>query len=386
MVQKIKDGVYSVGAVDWNVRSFHGYTTPKGATYNAYLIIDEKIALIDTCKRAFAGELIKNISELIPPEKVDYIICNHAEPDHSGALPEVKRACKNAQIIAAAVSGAKDLRLHYGDMPISEVKSGETLSLGKRELKFVTTPMVHWPDNMVTYDEYDKILFSNDAFGEHYAFSDIFDYNNDINEVLKEAKKYYANIVLPYSAQAKKALTAAEELNFDTICPSHGVVWQKYLGEIAARYKSWTSCEKENTAVIAYETMWHSSELMAGAIARAFQRKGVKVKLYNLDCNHPSDIMTELMSASYLAVGSPTLNNNLMPLAAGFLTYVRGLAPANLKGFAFGSYGWSGQSIGQVEDMLKAAKVEIIHPPVKVQFVPDEKALAEIEESVFGVL
>ena len=386
MVQKIRDEIYSVGAVDWDVRNFHGYTTDKGATYNSYLILDEKVTLIDTCKAAFADELIGNIGQIISPEKVDYIICNHAEPDHSGALLKVIKACPNAEIIASFPAGAKDLRMHYGDIAIREMKSGESLSIGKRELKFVTTPMVHWPDNMVTYDEYDKILFSNDAFGQHYAYSSVFDTDNDLNVILKEAQKYYANIVMPYARQTKKAMEALKGLEIEMICPSHGVLWTEHIGDILRAYEKWTGEEREELAVIAYDTMWHSGEKIARAIGDAFAEKGIKAELYNLSVNHYSDILTKLVAAKYLVVGSPTLNNNMMPTVAGFLTYVKGLAPTPLKGFAFGSYGWSGQSIGLVEEQLKECKVEIIHPPVKVQFAPTEQMLQTIKESVKAAL
>ena len=313
---KIAEGVYWVGAIDWNLRNFHGYETEKGSTYNAYLILDEKITLIDAVKGGFEAEMLARISSVIDPAKIDVIISNHAEPDHSGGIPAVLERAKNAKVYCAAGAGVKDLTAYYGDLGYIGVKAGETLSLGKRTLTFVPTPMVHWPDNMVSFMTPGNILFSNDAFGQHYASDERLDTECDLPEAYIQARKYYANIVQPYGMQTGKALAALEGLKIDTICPSHGIIWTKHIPDILALYKSWVNNEYDDTAAIVYDTMWHSTEAMAHAIESAFLACGLKPRLYNLHFCHNSDIIADAMTAKYIAVGSPTLNNNMMKCEA----------------------------------------------------------------------
>lgn len=217
---RISENVYWVGAIDWNVRNFHGYETEKGTTYNAYLILDEKITLVDTVKDCLQEEMLERIRSVIEPDKIDVIISNHAEPDHSGALPFILRHAPRAKVYAVSPAGEKDLGGYYGDLPVVGVKTGDKLSVGKHEFAFVSTPMVHWPDNMVCHMTPENILFSNDAFGQHYASSTRFDTDSDLPEVLKQAKKYYANIVQPYGLQTKKALEAVSSLQISMICPA----------------------------------------------------------------------------------------------------------------------------------------------------------------------
>jgi flavorubredoxin len=377
---EIREGIYCVGVVDWNVRSFHGYTTDKGATYNAYLIIDEKIALIDTVKAHFADELLENIRQYVDPGKIDYIISNHVEMDHSGSLPAVAAACPNATIVTSDPQGMKGLSLHYGDLPLKSVKSGETLSLGKRTLTFVQTPMIHWPDNMITYCGEEKILFSNDSFGQHYSSSTRFDDESPEYEIFLEAKKYYANIVMPFDLPVKKALETVEALDIDIIAPSHGVVWRSHIAEIMDCYARWSANETEPMALIVYDSMWGSTEMLARSLLRGVSKKGLPAKLLDLKVNHISDIMTDLLTAKYILVGSPTLNNNMLPTVSAFLTYMKGLAPKGRCGLAFGSYGWSGQSVGQVEDALRDCKVDIIAEKIRVPYIPSKDVLREIEK------
>ena len=379
---KISEGVYWVGAVDWNLRNFHGYETEKGSTYNAYLILDEKITLIDTVKAGFEGEMLARIASVVDPEKIDVIISNHAEPDHSGALPYIKSIAKNAAVYTAAGAGVKDLSAYYGDLGYTGVKAGETLSIGKRTLTFVPTPMVHWPDNMVTYMLPEKILFSNDAFGQHYASDERTDTECDLPEAYIQARKYYANIVQPYGMQTGKALAALEGLEISAICPSHGIVWTKHIPDILALYKSWVANEYDDTAAIVYDTMWHSTEAMAHAIENAFLACGYKPRLYNLHYCHNSDIIADAMTAKYIAVGSPTLNNNMMPSVASFLTYFKGLNGNKKKYIAFGSYGWGGQSPDQVFEALKSPKCEALLPAVKQAYKPSREELDKLAADV----
>ena len=383
---KIGEGIYWVGAIDWNLRNFHGYETEKGSTYNAYLIIDEKITLIDTVKEGFENEMLSRIRSVIDPAKIDIIISNHAEPDHSGAIPFMKNIAKNAQIYAAFGAGVKDLTAYYGDLGYIGVKAGETLSIGKRTFTFVPTPMVHWPDNMVSFMAPENILFSNDAFGQHYASYERLDTECDLPEAYIQARKYYANIVQPYGMQTGKALNALAGLEISAICPSHGIIWTKHIPEIMALYKSWVANEFDDTAIVVYDTMWHSTEAMAHAIESAFLACGMKPRLYNLHYCHNSDIIADAMTAKYIAVGSPTLNNNMMPSVASFLTYFKGLTGNKKKFIAFGSYGWGGQSPDQVYEMLAASKCEALLPAIKIAYKPSKEQLDKISADVANAI
>ena len=356
---KIKEGVYWVGGIDWDLRSFHGYLTQRGSTYNAFLVIDEKITLIDTVKYYLVDEMLERISDIVDPSKIDYLVSNHVEMDHSGGIPEIRKVAPKATIITSA-NGEKGLRAHYGkDLPLKIVQSGESLSLGKRNLTFVHTPMVHWPDNMVTYCPEEKILFSNDAFGQHIASSERFDDEYPIETTLDEARKYYANIVLPFGQQVIKALDGVKDLKIEVIAPSHGIIWRKNIAKILELYKRWSSNESDNRAVVVYDSMWNSTTKIAHAIKSGFENKGIPVEMFDLKFSHISDVMTRIMESKYICVGSPTLNNNMLPTVAGFLTYLKGLAPKNRIGLAFGSYGWGGQSVGQIEEVLASLKFEM---------------------------
>ncbi|MGF7185608.1 flavorubredoxin [Desulfitispora alkaliphila] len=374
---KINDGIYWVGAIDWDVRNFHGYITQRGATYNAYLIIDEKITLIDTVKPQFFDEMIKRISHIVDPAKIDYIISNHVEMDHSGSLPQLMEFASNATVIASP-KGKEGLQSHYnGAWKFEVMKSGDILNLGKRSIEFLLTPMLHWPDNMIGYLKPEKILFSNDAFGQHLASSERFDHELPIAIVLEETKKYYGNIILPFGNQVTKAIEAAEALDIEVIAPSHGVIWKKHISDILSIYKKWCKNNTESKAVIVYDTMWNSTEKIAYAIQSAFEAKGISTKMRNLKTNHISDIMTDITDAKFICVGSPTLNNNMLPTVAGLLTYLKGLVPKNRIGMAFGSYGWSGQSIDQVEDALKSCRFDLMEK-IKTQYIPDQASIEEI--------
>ncbi|HKL80300.1 MAG TPA: FprA family A-type flavoprotein [Mobilitalea sp.] len=380
---ELKPGIYYVGVVDWNSRSFHGYSIHHGATYNAYLIIDEKIALIDTVKAPFANELIERISEIIDPADIDYVISNHVEMDHSGSIPAVMKVATKATIITSSPSGRKGLIAHYGDpYPYQEVKAGDTLSLGKRTLSFVGTPMLHWPDNMVTYCPEEKLLFSNDAFGQHYTSNKHFDDEVSLTTVMKEVRSYYANILMPFGPQAKKALSIVEGLDIEMIAPSHGIIWRSHIKDVLEAYHFYADAATEDTALVIYDTMWHSTETMALRIVEGFAKKGINARLLDLGLNQLSDIMSELLTARYIAVGGPTLDNGITPNMGAFLTYLKGLSPKGKKGFAFGSYGWSGQSTGIINQALQDVGIELIMDPVKINYIPSKEQLAELEEKV----
>lgn len=381
--KEIKPGIYSVGVVDWNLRNFHGYPIHRGTTYNAYLIIDEKITLIDTVKAEFAEELLDRISAIVDPEKIDYVISNHVEMDHSGSIPTIMKAAKNAVLVTSAPNGLKGLKAHYGDQfNFHEVKAGDTLSLGKRTLSFVATPMLHWPDNMVTYCPEEKILFSNDAFGQHHVSNKLFDDQIDLPAAFYDLQHYYANILMPFGSQAGKAVSIVEGLELEIIAPSHGIIWRSHIREVLAKYKEFAEGNLQDTALVIYDTMWHSTEKMARRITEGFDRRGIKVILMDLKANSLSDIMAEMLVSRYIAIGSPTLDNNITPETASLLSYMKCLSPKGKKGFAFGSYGWSGQSTGIVNQALTDLGVEIILDPIRMNYIPSREQLDEIENLV----
>lgn len=382
---EMKKGIYWVGAVDWSMRSFHGYSTRRGSSYNAYLILDEKITLIDTVKAPFVAELLERVSSIVDPKKIDYIISNHVEPDHSGSLPIMAKCCPNAKIVTSAPNGLKGLTGRYGELNYQAVKTGETLSLGKRTLSFVATPMLHWPDSMVTYCPEEKILFSNDAFGQHLAANRRFDDENDLHIIMEEAKKYYANILMLYGKQAQTALAALGSLPIEMILTGHGVSWRAHIPEILDAYKKWSSGELEEKAVVVFDSMWGSTERLAKAITDAFTAKGVPVAYFDLRADHISDVITEVLTSKYLAVGSPTINNQMMPPVAAFLCYLKGFVPKGRKAFAFGSFGWGGQSVGLVEDELKAAGCEICLEKIRVKDVPTQDDLAALRDKILAL-
>ena len=370
---QIADGIYDVGVLDWNIRDFHGYSTDKGTTYNAFLVVDEKIALIDTVKAPFADQLIDNISQIIDPKKIDVVISNHTEMDHSGALPRIMHRVGEDKPLYCSKMGARNLAGHFtNSWNYHPVKDGEELSLGKRTLAFIETRMIHWPDSMFTYLKEDHILFSSDGFGQHYAAFEKFD---DLAgpELMIQAKKYYANILLLYAPRILKLIEKVVDsgIRIDTICPDHGIIWRKDPGKIIEAYLKWSRQEVEKKAVVIYDTMWKSTETMANAIAEGIAGTGVAVKPIHIRSSHRSDIMTEVLDAAAVVVGSPTLNNQMFPTVADVLTYMKGLKPMNKIGGAFGSYGWSGESVKLVAAELEAMKFRMIDAGPRLQYVPD---------------
>lgn len=379
---KISDHVYWVGAIDWTIRDFHGYTTPHGSTYNAYLIMADEITLIDTVKAPFKDEMLARIKSVVDPGQINYIISNHSEMDHSGCLMEVIDLIK-PQKVFASVMGVKTLKeLFHDQREIIPVKDGESLSLGNMELTFMETRMIHWPDSMFSYLACDQVLFSQDAFGMHLASLERFADEISAATLEYEAATYYANIVLPYSPVVLKALekVTATGWKINIIAPDHGPVWRKDLETIIELYQKWALQKPTAKAVVVYATMWHSTEKMAGVISEALAEGGIKVKLMSMNETHRSEVVYEVLNAGALIVGSPTLNNNILPQMADVMTYLKGLKPANLIGAAFGSYGWSGESVRHLEEMLKEMKVEIAAGAVAAKHVPDDAVLVKCRE------
>jgi flavorubredoxin len=389
-VFKVVPDIWSVGAVDWDVRSFHGpsYSTYRGTTYNAYAIVDHKTALVDTVHRPFAQELIQNLKQVEGLANIDYVIVNHIEPDHSGSLPEIMKLYPQATIVCTA-KAQEGLRRYYdGDSWNWQiVKTGDSLELGHHTLQFIETPMMHWPDNMVTYIPQKQILLSNDAFGQHFAWSHPFDDQNSLEEIMVEATKYYANILTPFSKIVAKKLSEILAMNLDIkiIAPGHGIIWRSHPEKIIEAYRRWANAEADPKALIVYDTMWGSTEKMARAILEGIARAGVPAILYKASASDSNDIMAQLLESKAIVVGSSTINNDMLVPVAAFLDEVKGLKPLNKLGAAFGSHGWRGGAVESIEKQLTEGKVQLAMDSLKVQWAPDEDFLEECRDWGFAL-
>ena len=374
---EISKGIYWLGVIDWNIRDFHGYSTYQGSTYNSFLIMDEKIALIDTVKKEFADELIASISQIVDPKKIDYVISNHTEMDHTGALPRVMHRIGEDKPLYCSKMGHKNISRHFSQKwNYQPVENGGELSLGKRTLTFLETRMVHWPDSMFTYVNEDKVLFSSDGFGQHYAGVERFD--DEVGEaIMPHAKKYFANILLLYAPLILKLVDKVKEMGLaiDMICPDHGIIWRKDPEKIINSYVEWSLQKPKRKAVVIFDTMWHSTETMAETIVASLAEEGVEARPMHLRTCHRSDIITEVVDAGAIVMGSPTLNNGLFPTVSDFLTYMKGLKPLNKVAAAFGSYGWSGEAVKLINSEFEQMKFDVIDPGVRINYVPDDKGI-----------
>ena len=376
------NGIYEnidwVGFVDWTVRDFHGYSTDRGSTYNAYLVRDVKTALIDTVKKDYSAQLLSNVSALTGLDKVDYIVCNHAEPDHSGSLPAVLQACPNAEVVCnQKCRDALSRHFDTAGWKWKIISEGDSLSLGKRTLNFIDTPMMHWPESMFTFVPEEKLLFSMDAFGQHYASAYRFDDEEPFDVIMAEAKTYYANIVMLYGKQVAKAIKKVAGLGVKIIAPSHGVIWRNNPGAIVSAYQEWMAGKLKPKVLVVYDTMWKSTEQMAIAIMEGAVADGVEVKMVNVRASNLTVLATEMLDTAAAAFGSPTLNTTLMPQMAAALTYLKGLKPACKAAFAFGSYGWAKGGPKDVENYLREMKFEILREPLECQYVPMGEIIEE---------
>ena len=379
---ELKKGIYWVGAVDWNIRDFHGYSTPTGTTYNAYLIVDEKTVLVDTVKVPFYLEMMGRISEIIDPSKIDIVISNHVEMDHSGSLTQVVERIGNP-IVVTSERGKKGLEKHYRkSFNFKIVKTGETLPIGKRNLAFVEAPMLHWPDSMFTYIPEDRVLLPNDAFGQHFASTQRFEDEVNGDLVMRHAAKYYANILWPFAPLILKKVDEVVKMGIpiDMIGPSHGLIWRRNPGRIIQAYVDWSQGKTEKKALIVYDTMWGSTEVMAKAILKGLIEERVQARLLSLRTNNRSDIIEEMLEAKGILLGSPTLNNGMFPTMGDFLTYLKGLRPKGKVFGLFGSHGWGGGAIKEMRRHLETEKFEIWEKELSVQFIPDQEELEKAIE------
>ncbi len=379
MVEKLTDGVYWVGVVDWSIRHFHGYelSVQRGTTYNAYLVVDEKIALIDTVWGPHRDKLIENIRQVADPSKIDVVVVNHSEPDHSGALPLVMHWAPKAEVVVSK-RGMESVPGHYHERwNFRAVGTGDRISLGRRELVFVEAPMLHWPDSMFTYLAGADILMPNDAFGQHYATGFRFNDQADQNELYYEAMKYYANILAPFSDRVAKKISELLDMKLPVkmIAPSHGVIWRTEPMQIVEKYRGWAAQTPEKRAVIIYDTMWEATRMMAEAVGDGLAAGGVPHKIFRMALSDRNDVLTEIFRAKAVVVGSPVINGGLLPSVSPILEDIEGLKFKNKIGAAFGSYGWSGECVKLIEERLTKCKIPIVAPGVRAKWQPKAEDL-----------
>jgi flavorubredoxin len=376
---ELAKNIHWVGAVDWNIRSFHGFTysTHRGTTYNSYLIVDDKIALVDTVFGPFMNEMLDRIAEVANPAKIDYVIANHVETDHSGAISEIMKIAPNAKVIGTARC-KEGLQKHYfGNWNFQVVKTGDEISLGSRTLKFIEAPMLHWPDSMFTYVVEDSLLLPNDAFGQHLATSRRFNDEVDQAILMEEAAKYYANILWPLSAMVTRKIEELSKtgLPIRMIAPSHGVIWRNNPSQIVESYLKWARGDARKRVLVVYDTMWGSTEKMAKMIVKGISSENVETSLFRLPYSDRGDIFKELLDAKCLVIGSSTINNNILPTMSPFLDELVGLRPVNKIAAAFGSFGWGGGAVKTIEDSIVKAGMKNLVPSLAVKWAPDELEL-----------
>lgn len=382
----INQRVTWVGKIDWELRWFHGheYSVHKGSSYNAYLIRDNKTVLIDTVWQPYAREFVANLKKIIDLKDIDYIVANHAEVDHSGALPELMQEIPDTPIYCSA-NGVKSLKGHYHqDWNFVPVKTGDRLDIGDNKLAFVEAPLLHWPDSMFTYLAGDNILFSNDAFGQHYASEYMYNDLVDQSELFQEALKYYANILNPFSVLVKRKIdeVLAMDVPVNMICPSHGIIWRQDPLQIVNKYLQWSQAYQEDQITIIYDTMWNGTRRMAEAIAAGVRQAdgNTNVKLYNAAKTDKNDVLSQIFKSKAIVVGSPTVNRSILASMVALMDMAKGLAFKNKKAAAFGTYGWSGESVQLLTARLKDAGFQVVNDGIREAWNPDSDGLARCQQ------
>ena len=384
MIVELAKGVYWVGVTDWGLRHFHGYelSTHRGSSYNAYLILDDKNVLVDTVWGPFQEQLTQNIREVIDPARIDIVVANHSEMDHSGALPAVMRHASNATVVVSR-RGRESVEGHFHQpWNFKAVQTGDRISIGNSELVFIEAPMLHWPDSMFTYLTGKNILMPNDAFGQHYATA--FRFNDEVNqeELYEEAIKYYANILTPFSSMVLKKIdeVLALKLPVAMIAPSHGIIWRKDPLQIVKKYQQWAAQVPEKSAVIVYDSMWEGTRRMAEAIGEGMADEGIPYKAYYMPVSDRNDVVTEIFKARAIVIGSPTFNSGLLPTIMPILEDIKGLKFQNKIGAAFGCYGWSGESVKIIEEHLSRCQIPVVAEGVRAKWQPRPDDLVKCRE------
>lgn len=386
---KVCENVYWVGVHDFNVRNFHGSLFPidEGSSYNAYLVIDDEITLFDTVEDEFYDQMMQRIKSVIGDKKIDNLIVQHTEPDHSGGFLKFMEAYPNAKVYASASGATNMMKQYFKQYDFIKVKTNDTINTGKYDFVFVEMPMIHWPDNMLTYMVQEKVVFSNDAFGQHVVSYQIFDEQHELALLLDKAKDYYANIVMPYNLQVTNKLKQilAMNLEIDYIAPAHGIIWHKYIPQIIEAYQSFSSNATKNKAVIVYDSVWNHTDEMAHALAEGFGQGGMEVKLYKVSKTSPAIILKELLDAEVVMVGSGNYNNFMAPSVAAFLEKLASCKVKNKKGLAFGAYGWANVVAKQINERLKTAGIALLEEqPLSQNYTPSENDLENLYQFAYN--
>lgn len=394
MKKLVKNNVNWVGYMDWELERFHGdeYSILNGSSQNAYLIQEEKTVLVDTVWTPHRDDFVNNLKEEIDLHEIDYIVMNHGEADHSGSLAALLKEIPGTPVYCTAAA-VQSLEGQYGkqDWNFHTVKTGDTLDIGNgKQLIFVEMKMLHWPDSMATYMTGDNILFSMDAFGQHFAVEEMFNDCADQAKLYKEAMKYFANILSPFAPLVTKKLKEISKLNLpiDIIAPAHGVVWRDHPEQIVEKYAEWANAYQENQITVAYDTMWEGTAKLAHAIADEIhvQSPDTVVKVYNISKTDKNELMTEVFKSKAIAVGSPTCVNDVLTSVAGWLSFLKTLKFRGKKAAAFGCYGWSGESVKILKEKLGAAGFKVVDPEVKSCWNPDEDDFAKVPALVSALL
>ncbi len=394
MIRNIKNNVDWVGKIDWELREFHGsdYSVNRGSSQNAYLIREEKTVLVDSVWLPHAAEFIQNLKQVINLEQIDAIVVNHGEVDHSGGLPLLMKEIPGTPIYCTA-NAVKSLvgQFHHPEWNFKVVKTGDTLDLGNgKQLIFVEMRMLHWPDSMAAYMTGDNILFSNDAFGQHYALEELFNDKADPCLLWEEAMKYYANILNPFSPLVKKKIEEVVALNLpiDIIATSHGVIWRDNPLQIVEKYAQWAEAYQEDQITVVYDTMWDSTKMIAHELASYLNQHApnTRVKVFNISQSDKNDLMTEVFRSKAIAVGSPTVGNNILSSVGGWLLFLKELKFKNKKAAVFGSYGWSGEGNRELRRLLEEAGFAVVEPEVRVNWKPQADDLAGAEAVALALL
>ncbi|NLW21011.1 MAG: MBL fold metallo-hydrolase [Clostridiales bacterium] len=394
MRKQIKNNVSWVGKIDWGLTSFHGddYSINSGSSQNAYLIEEEKVVLIDTVWSPHSNEFVENLKKEIDLNKIDYIIANHGEVDHSGSLPELMKLIPDTPIYCTA-NGVKSLvgQFHHPEWNFKVVKTGDTLDIGNgKQLVFVEMRMLHWPDSMAVYMTGDNILFSNDAFGQHFAVEELFNDKADQCTLWDEAIKYYANILNPFSPLVKKKIEDVLALNLpiDIIATSHGAIWRDNPAQIVEAYYKWSQAYQEDQVTVVFDSMWEGTEKLANEISRqvSLLSPDTRVKLYNVAKTDKNDIMTQVFKSKAIAVGSPTVHQGALSTVVGWLEFLKELKFKNKKAAVFGCYGWSGEGNKVLRAHLEEAGFETIAPEIRCSWNPREEDLAQARDVAKGLL
>ncbi len=394
MRKHVKNNVDWVGFIDWELESFHGddYSIMNGSSQNAYLVREGKTVLIDTVWTPHRFDFVENLKKEVDLKKIDFIVANHGECDHSGALTALMEEIPGTPIYCTA-NAVKSIEGQYGKRGwnFNVVKTGDSVYIGNgKKLVFVEMRMLHWPDSMATYMTGDNILFSNDAFGQHFAVEELFNDKADQCLLMKEAMKYFANILNPFAPILTKKIEEIVALNLpiDIIAPSHGAIWRENPLQIVGKYAEWAKAYQANQVTVAYDTMWEGMTKIAHEIAAEIHRQSpdTVVKVFNVAKADKNEVMTEVFKSKAIAVGSPTVSNSILSSVAGWMEFLKQLKFKNKKAAAFGCYGWSGESVKILQAQLKAAGFDLIEENIRAAWKPTEAEFAQIPALVEKLL